>query len=308
MGPRGSAGLSDSGRVGRDVLETIRVSVVIASRNAEKYLGRQLEALAGQACSQPWELVVADNGSTDRSGSILEKFRSRFAHMVVIDASTCVGPGAVRNAGVRAARGDRIVFCDADDEVGLGWLAAMSDGLERDGLVAARLDHERLNERWTRPARNPQPGLLQTDPPFLPYTFCAALGVRRAVHEAIGGFDESFQEAGEDRDYCYRAQLAGVPLVLVPNAIVHYRHRDSAMDMYRQARAYASANVRLYRSYRHLGLGRPPLAQALVSWGLTPVKLLLALTDRRRFAQWMSRFGWRVGRVEASIRYRVWAL
>lgn len=288
--------------------ETIGVSVVIASRNAEKYLGRQLEALAGQTCSQPWELVVADNGSTDRSGSILEQFRSCFAHMVVIDASTCVGPGAVRNAGVRAARGDRIVFCDADDEVGDGWLAAMSDGLERDGLVAAQLDHEALNEPWTRPARNPQPGLLQTEPAFLPYTFCAALGVRLAVHEAIGGFDESFRGAGEDRDYCYRAQLAGVPLVFVPNAIVHYRHRDSALEMFRQSRAYASANVRLYRSYRHLGLGRPPLSQALASWALTPIKLVLGLTDRRRFAQWMSRFGWRLGRLEASIRYRVWAL
>ena len=291
-----------------DASQTIRVSVVIACRNAEQYLGRQLEALTGQTCSEPWEVVVSDNGSTDRSGSILEEFRPRFLHMVIIDASDCVGPGAVRNAGVRAARGDRLVFCDADDEVGPGWLVAMSDALERDGLVAARLDHDLLNEPWSRPARNPQPGLLQTDPPFLPYTFCAALGVRRSVHEEIGGFDESFRGAGEDRDYCYRAQLAGVPLVLVPNAVVHYRHRHTARDMYRQARAYAAANVRLYRDYRHLGLGRPPLGRAVASWALTPAKLLLALTDRHRFAQWMSRLGWRVGRVEASIRYRVWAL
>ena len=165
-----------------------------------------------------------------------------------------------------------------------------------------------LNEPWSRPARNPQPGLLETEPPFLPYTFCAALGVRRSVHDSIGGFDESFHEAGEDRDYCYRAQLAGTPLVLVPNAVVHYRHRQTAVGMYRQARAYAHAHVRLYRDYRHLGLGRPPLTRAAVSWALTPVKLLLALTARHRFATWMARLGWRVGRMEASIRYRVWAL
>ena len=78
--------------------------------------------------------------------------------------------------------------------------------------------------------------------------------------------------------------------------------------MYRQARAYARAHVRLYRDYRHLGLGRPPLAQAVISWAVTPAKLLLALTARHRFATWMARLGWRVGRVEASIRYRVWAL
>jgi len=280
----------------------------MACRNAETHLTLQLDALAGQTCAEPWELVVADNGSTDRSVSIIEEFRPRFPRLVLVDAATAVGPGAVRNVGVRAARGDRIVFCDADDEVGPGWLEAMSEALEQNGLVAARLDHALLNEPWSLPARNPQPGLPQTEPPFLPYPFFSALGVRRVVHDLIGGFDESIRGAGEDRDYCYRAQLAGTPLVLVPDAVVHYRHRDSATDMYRQARAYAVANVRLYRDYRSVGLGRPPLAPALVSWLLTPLRLVLALTDRHGFARWMSRLGWRVGRLEASIRYRVWAL
>lgn len=284
------------------------VSAVLACRNGEKYLARQLEALANQSCAVGWELVISDNGSTDRTKSIAEEFRSRFPSLVVIDSSARIGPGAARNAGVRVAQGDRIVFCDADDEVAPGWLAAMSEALACHGMVAARLDHESLNEPWSRPARNPQPGLLETDPPFRPYTFAAALGVRRSVHDSIGGFDESFDEAGEDRDYCYRAQLAGTPLVLVPDAIVHYRHRTGAMEMYRQARTYARANVRLYRDYRNLGLRRPPLAPAVVSWALTPVKFFVALTSRQRFATWMARLGWRVGRLEGSLRYRVLAI
>ena len=291
-----------------DASESIQVSVVVACRNAERYLGRQLEALASQSSAEPWELVLSDNGSTDRSRSIVEEFRDRLPRLVVIDSSDCVGPGAVRNAGVRAAKGDRLLFCDADDEVGPGWLAAMTEALESDGLVAARLEHDLLNEPWTRPARHPQPGLLETNPPFLPYTFCAALGVRRSVHEKIGGFDESYRGAGEDRDYCYRAQLAGTRLVLAPNAVVHYRHRETALGMYRQARGYGSANVRLYRDYRHLGLGRPPMARAVVSWVLMPARLLFVWTARHRFANWMARLGWRRGRLEASIRYRVWAL
>jgi GT2 family glycosyltransferase len=228
--------------------------------------------------------------------------------MVIIDSSGLVGAGAVRNAGVRAARGDRIVFCDADDEVAPGWLAAMAEALQSNGLVAAEIDHEYLNEAWSRRARSPQPGLLQSQPPFLPYTFGAALGVRRSIHESISGFDESFQHAGEDRDYCYRAQLAGTPLVLVPTAVVHYRHRHTAIARYQQARAWSSANVRLYRDYRHVGLGRPPADRALASWAWTLVKLPSALTAPHRFATWMARLGWRVGRLEASIRYRVWAI
>jgi GT2 family glycosyltransferase len=304
----GGSDPSNSGSALSEPSEAIAVSAVLACRNAEKYLGQQLEALANQSYSAPWELIVSDNGSTDLTKLIAENFRPCFPRMVVIDSSTDVGPGAARNAGVRVAQGDRLLFCDADDVVGPGWLTAMADALERDGLVAARLDHNLLNEPWTRPARNPQPGLLETEPRFLPYTFCAALGVRRSVHESIGGFDESYREAGEDRDYCYRAQLAGTPLVLVPNAVVHYRHRQTALGMYRQARGYGRANVRLYRDYRHLGLGRPTMARAVVSWALMPARLLLALMARHGFANWMATLGWRLGRLEASIRYRVWAL
>jgi glycosyltransferase involved in cell wall biosynthesis len=284
------------------------VSVVLPCRNAERHLAGQLEALARQECPVSWELVVSDNGCTDGSLALVEQYRARLPRLVVLDSSARRGPAAARNAGVRAASGSLVVFCDADDEVAPGWLAAMAAALGEHGLVAARLEHERLNEPWTVPVRNPQAGLLDTDPPFLPYSFCAALGVRRAVHEALGGFDETFLDGGEDRDYCYRAQLSGVPLALVPDAVVHYRHRRGALAMYRQARGYAYGQVRLYRAYRTAGLGRPPLPRAVGSWLLTPFKLVPALRNRRSFALWMARLGWRVGRLKASVRHRVWAL
>ena len=280
----------------------------MACRNAEQHLAVQLEALAAQTCPLPWELVVSDNGSTDGSVAVVERYRDRLPRLVVIDSSARRGPSAARNQGVSAASGSLLVFCDADDEVAPGWLAAMTTALAEHELVAARLDHERLNEPWMVPVRNPQPGLLQTDPPFLPYTFCAALGARRELHEKLGGFDETYPDGGEDRDYCYRAQLSGVPLVLADGAVVHYRHRDGALAMYRQARGYAYGQVRLYRAYRHLGLGRPSLAQAVASWLVTPVKLVPALRSRRTFALWMARLGWRVGRLKASVRHHVWAL
>lgn len=283
------------------------VSVVLACRDAERHLDRQLEALARQRCELPWELVVSDNGSTDGTLVLVERYRDRLPRLVVVDSSARRGPAAARNEGVLAASGSVLLFCDADDEVAPGWLAAMARALGEHGLVAARLEHDRLNEPWTVRARNLQPGLLQTDPPFLPYTFCAALGVRRDVHEALGGFDETYLDGGEDRDFCYRAQLSGLPLVLVPDAVVHYRHRRGALAMYRQARGYAHGQVRLYGAYRHLGLGRPPVPQALVSWLVTPVKLVPALRSRESLALWMARLGWRVGRLQASVRHRVWA-
>lgn len=286
----------------------VQASVVLACRDAEQHLAQQLTALAGQDVPFGWELVLADNGSTDRSLEIAESFRDRLPRLVIVDAAARPGPGAARNDGVRAAGSDKILFCDADDEVAPGWLAAMAGALDDHGFVAAQLDHVSLNEAWSVPARNPQSGLLQTDPPFLEYTFTAALGVRRSVHEQVGGFDESYLGAGEDRDYCYRVQLAGTPLSYVDGAVVRYRHRSSARALYRQARAYGYANVRLYHAYRDFGLGRPPVWQAIVSWLLTPVKLLPALARPRGMTVWMGRLGWRVGRLQASVRYRVWAL
>jgi glycosyltransferase involved in cell wall biosynthesis len=290
-----------------DAADPVVVSIVMACYNAEKHLAQQLEAIVRQECTWPWELVLADNGSTDRTVAIAEAYRGRLPRLKIVDASARRGAAAARNQGIRAACGEWIIFCDGDDEVAPGWLDSMTKALSEHPAVAARLDHERLNEPWSRSVRHLQTGLMQTHPPFLPYTYAAALGVRRSVHDLVGGFDESLWRACEDRDYCYRLQLEGVPLTLVTNALVYYRHRDTARGIYEQARSYGVGNVRMYRDYRHLGIRRPSVVRAMISWLITPVKFPLALTSRRRFAAFAARMGWRVGRLQGSIQYRVWS-
>ncbi|MGY1745227.1 glycosyltransferase family 2 protein [Blastococcus sp. SYSU D00695] len=288
----------------------VRVSVVLACRNAAGHVAGQLEALSRQRPGRwgPWELVVSDNGSTDGTVAVVETFRGRFPRLVVVDSAATPGPGAARNAGVRAAAGDRILFCDADDRVDGGWLAAMAEGLDQHDLVAARLDVEALN-RWPDLRRWPGgTGLLMGRPPFLPYTMSCALGVRRAVHEALGGFDPAFRDAAEDCDYCFRAQLRGYSLGVAPGAVVQYRYRESPVAVMQQSRSYSRGHVQLWLAYRHLGLARPSPVRGLLSWGLLPARLLPALTSRPRLLRWMRRLGWRVGRLEASLRHRTWAL
>jgi GT2 family glycosyltransferase len=275
--------------------------------NAAQYLADQLAALCRQTSSRPWELVVSDNGSTDASLEILERYRESLPRLVVIDSSDAPGPGAARNAGVRAASGEFILFCDADDVVAPDWLEAMATALERSDFVAANIDHERLNKPHPFRARPTRPGLLQSLPPFLPYTLGGAMGVRRAAHERIGGFDERYRDSCEDRDYCYRLQLAGIPLTFVPDAILHYRHRTAVLDIYRQTRSYARGHVQIYREYRDLGLGRPSVLRSLAHWVAMPVRLLPALRSKERFTSWVVRLGWQVGRAQGCLRYRIWA-
>jgi GT2 family glycosyltransferase len=286
----------------------VAISVVLPCRNAAPFLPDQLEALARQRWTERWELVISDNGCTDRTLEIVEDFRHRFHRVVIVDSSETPGPAAARNSGVRAAGADRILFCDADDQVGDGWLAAMAAALEVHPFVAARLEHGLLNAWPDLRPRPTQPGLLQSLPPYrVPYMMSCALGVRRSVHEKIGGFNEEYRDSSEDRDYCYRAQLAGFPLTLVPEAVVHYRHRETLRESFRQARGYGRGHVQMYRDYRALGMGRPPATPGLVRLALLPLSLLPALTSRRRLVRWARRAGWRLGRVQGCIRYRVWA-
>ena len=70
------------------------VSVVMACRNAEKFVGQQLDALAAQVNVLDWELVVADNGSCDRTLQIVEDYRDRLPRVVLVDASARIGPAA----------------------------------------------------------------------------------------------------------------------------------------------------------------------------------------------------------------------
>jgi len=250
---------------------------------------------------------VSDNGSRDGSRDILERYRHRFDRLVVVDSSRSPGAGAARNIGVEAASGELVLFCDADDVVAPGWLEAMASGLEEEDIVAAHIDHDLLNEPHPFRARPKQPGLLQSLPPFLPYTLGGALGVQRALHEKIGGFDERYRDSCEDRDYCYRAQFEGVPLTFVPDAVLHYRHRSSRKGMYQQSRSYARGHVQIYKQYRRLGLERPSVLRSLAHWATMPLRLPYALTDPERLTAWLVRAGWQVGRLEGCLRYRVWA-
>lgn len=287
--------------------EVVDVSVVMACRNGGALIGRQLEALARQDFSDPWELVVADNGSTDDTAEVVARYVERLPRLRLVDASGVPGAAHARNVGVAAASGSRIAFCDHDDEVDPGWLRAMAAALAEHPLVTATVETARLNPSWVRTAEHRQT-LHNTDPPFLPYAYSAALGVRRDLHLAIGGYDESFRLACEDRDYCYRMQLRGEQLFVSPDAVVSYRLRDDLRGIFRQQRAYACGNVQLYVKYRDAGMRKPSQLRALRTWLLLLPRLVLSWRTQRARAQWAQRAGWKVGRLQGSIRHRVVAL
>lgn len=239
----------------------VAMSVVIACYNGESTLGMQLDALARQVDAPPFEVVVADNNSTDGSAALARSYADRL-DVRVVDASAVKGPGHARNVGVAAARSDYIAFCDADDEVADDWLAsayaALDGGLQ---FVAGRFDVEKLNSEAIRRSRSTeqQEGLQRSAVGVgLTHAGAGNMAFRRAGFEAVDGFDESLR-CLQDSDLCWRMQLAGTPLDFVPAMLIHTRLRSTLQGMIRQGYLYGRSFAQLEGRY---GTGEEPAPQA----------------------------------------------
>jgi glycosyltransferase involved in cell wall biosynthesis len=285
------------------------LTVVVPCLNEEQTIGSQLTALASQEWTRPWEVVVADNGSEDASVAVVEGYRDRLPGLRVVDAAEKRGQAHALNVGVRAAHAEAVAFCDADDEVAPGWVAAMGDALLEHELVGCAAEVTKLNEPWVRDVR-----VLEPDgpsklwfPPYLPFAGSGGLGVHRRIHELSGGFDESMPVLF-DVDFCVRAQMLGAEFVHVPHALIHYRFRHRWREIFAQARKYSIYGARLQRTLKPAEARFPGVAKwALTGW--RPVLRSVARAGRRDArARLAWQLGWLVGRLQGSARYRVLAV
>jgi hypothetical protein len=176
------------------------LTVIIPTVNEAAYLPGLLDTLAAQT-RPPDEIIVADAGSTDGTADLA---RARGAR--VIRGGT---PAVGRNVGAHAATGNLFLFLDADVLPPPDFIARSVEEFERERyaiatpLIAA-LDGD-LVDRIIAEATNLYFLVMQPISPHAP-GFCIL--VRRAIHEEIGGFDESLR-LSEDIDYARRASQYG---------------------------------------------------------------------------------------------------
>jgi glycosyltransferase involved in cell wall biosynthesis len=177
-----------------------RLSVIIPTLNEGLYLPGLLTALTAQT-QPPHEIIVADAGSTDGTAELARRGGARVV---------CGGmPAAGRNAGACAATGDLFLFLDADVLPPPDFIARLMEEFERQDYAIATslitaLEGELINQviaqatdlyfLFMQPISLHAPG------------FCIL--VQRAIHEKIGGFDESLR-LSEDHDYARRAARYG---------------------------------------------------------------------------------------------------
>ncbi|MGH2372907.1 MAG: glycosyltransferase [bacterium] len=282
------------------------LSVIVATWNGEETIGEQLEALAGQTYDGSWELIVADNGSSDRTLEIARAFKDKMPHLRVIDASARRGPGAAYNIAATVAAGDAFLFCDQDDVVQPGWLGAMAAALERHHLVAGEIQflgvmHPEKASPSTKGHVTGSGGREKSGHDFfafLPYGLTANLSVSRTALERVAGFDEKLPT--EDVDFCWRVQLAGFDLHVEPAAIVLKRRRERLEEVWRQHFRYGIVHPILFKKFRRYGMPRN-LGRAARQYAW----LLLHVGDffiGERQGVWLRVAAGQMGRLVGSVR------
>jgi GT2 family glycosyltransferase len=228
------------------------VSVIVPVCDAESTIEGAVQSLLGQHYPLGrFEIIVVENGSRDRTPSLLARYGSR----ITVVHEKRKGAAAARNAGVRAASCPHIAFTDADCVPDSTWLRELMTYAARNpwadfigGRIAAhqpRARIERLSEwLWD------QERALRAKPP---YAITANLLTRRTLLFELGMFDEAFLR-GQDVDLSYRAYFRGARFGYADTAVVSHVNPRNLREVFAKGLQHGHAAARLLEKYpRELG-------------------------------------------------------
>ncbi len=208
-----------------------RVSIVVPIYNGERFLEEALESIFAQTF-RDYEVICVNDGSTDRSGRLLQKYENKLTLITQSNA----GQGAARNTGVARAVGPYVAFLDQDDRWYPDKLRQQVLALDADQKAVlahcevdrmdaeGRITQERVSS-FERPNALRSPlGRLIDEQLILP----SSMLVRREFFQAVGGFDAQLM-GYEDFDLCARLRLHG-RFVFVEESGLCYRHHLSGFS------------------------------------------------------------------------------
>jgi glucosyl-dolichyl phosphate glucuronosyltransferase len=220
-----------------------QLSVIVATRNRHALLARTLEALTGQRAPRDgFEIVVADNGSTDATPDVVRAIAERSPCRVQYVEAAEPGKSHAVNAALRHARGELLAFTDDDvrpDPSWLEWIGRAFQDPDVDFVVGRiRPDWAVAPPSWMSPALFGVLAIPDGGPSALPIAaglnehimpIGANMAVRAAVVRRLGGLRvelgklEGTLRTGEDHEFFLRLLQHGSRGVYEPRALVHHR-------------------------------------------------------------------------------------
>ncbi|MEQ3722959.1 glycosyltransferase family 2 protein [Alcanivorax sp.] len=200
-------------------------------------------ALAKQTLPKSnWECLIVDNGS-----DVVPASESLPDFITLLE---CPQPGsyAARNRAIQDARGELLVFTDADCRPNPDWLEIIYSEYQSHsvptliagGVTVLRFDHQKPNKIE---AFDMATGLPQERYTRRGYAVTANLSVPRNIFSSVGPFDDQ-RFSGGDAEFCQRAGRAGVPLVYIPEANVDHPARNSWEELATKLKRVKGGQVR----------------------------------------------------------------
>ena len=227
--------------------EAPRISVLVRARNDEAFIGRTLKGIFAQNVGCPFEVVVCDDASTDRTREIAAQFPVRFFDR----PPGPYKPGRTLNALVRDAKGEIVVFNNSDAvPLDDGWLAALVKPLVEPGAAAGRNVFAFANQLPRKDARALVrkdserafgDGRIQATWRFF-FSLASSATWRNLLVETP--FDENIQYS-EDVEWAWRNSRRAVDPVSVvycPEARVEHSHNYTLRELARRFRGEGVAD------------------------------------------------------------------
>ena len=205
----------------------VQISLGMTVFNRDRFLETAIKSVLGQSFTD-WELIIVDDGSTDRSVEIAQKYKDQDPriHVTCLDAN--YGAGYALYEAMSQARGEFVGWVDSDDVLAPHALMEMLTALRTNpgyGVAYSNYrnisaDGQDIGLGWRCQTPYSKDGMLDN---FMMFHFRL---IRRALYEAAGGIDPTMP-ASIEFDFCLR--LTEITEVLhVPKSLYYYRlHGDS---------------------------------------------------------------------------------
>ena len=253
------------------------ISIIIPTYNRKDELEDLLLSLRQQECPIPFEIIVVDDGSTDRTRELLKCLSKDWKGTLRHFEQNRAGPGVARNLGIKHSFGDILVFVDSDCIAPRGWLSRLTSVFDNPQVGAAGgpelapADDCLLSkcQTYVMTAFLTTGGLRGRKGKKLGFYYPRGFNVAASKHvvEAVGGFHSRFH--GEDILLGLKIKQVGFTLKYVPDAAMYHRRRATLSQYFRQL--YRMGKARVEMTYLHKSLLEPV-------YTLPAIALLISMT------------------------------
>ena len=237
------------------------ISVIVPCHNHGQFLGEALSSVLSQTF-QDWECIVIDNGSTDNTKEVAEKFSrtdERFIYFILEKK----GVSAARNFGIKKSSGKYILPLDADDKIGKGYFTEGVRVLENNSAVKVVYCEAKLfgdeNRKWELPEYSIENMLKEN------CIFCSGF-FRRTGYDRTHGYNEQMNEGFEDWDFWLSLLAGGGDVFKIPAELFYYRIRRASRNNSLDTHIIRSLRKQIYENHKELYTRHLDTAGALSDW------------------------------------------